>query len=603
MKKLTFALKAVLLFVFSIYLFNSCASNTAAEISADRHGKEDSKEEKKEKDLAETADLLPGARGEEMTEVDSLFSESVSEDKVKIKELPWSSTPAKSGLQAGYADDNKQFNYFLNFLNEYINVEHINIDISERIKINIFDSSKKSIPNADIRIYGDDNLLLKRKSYADGSFLFFPSEYDTISDFTVEITYMQQTKIVNIDKKGKREIDIVFDLLREEKKNIPLDLLFILDTTGSMGEEIHRLKATIEIINMNLLSLPSKPEVRFGMVLYKDRGDEEYITKIIPLTSDIASFQEELKKVYADGGNDIREDLQAALDDAVRKIRWNKDGIRLGFIVTDAPPHLDYNQEYTYADAVKDAGSAGIKIFSVGTGGLAVDGEYILRQISQYTYAKYIFLTYGENEESEGGIQGSVSHHTGSNFQTDKLEAIIIRFAKDELQFLTDQPLVKDDEYFSAVSTDDEKKEETLNKLFNMAVSQLVDYSSIKIENGTGTSIIPVISMDDKHEVDAEYFTDQLAGSVSKNEVFKILERGDLQKILKELELQLSGLVNDESAVKVGEFLGAQVLLTGKLYSTKDEYEIFLKLLRVETAEVLSVTKAVIDKKLGISGE
>ncbi len=77
-------------------------------------------------------------------------------------------------------------------------------------------------------------------------------------------------------------------------------------------------------------------------------------------------------------------------------------------------------------------------------------GEFILRQISQYTQGRYIFLTYGERGESEGGKEGSVSHHTGANFQTDKLESIIIRFAKEELAYLTDQPLEEGEAYFDA---------------------------------------------------------------------------------------------------------------------------------------------------------
>jgi hypothetical protein len=46
--------------------------------------------------------------------------------------------------------------------------------------------------------------------------------------------------------------------------------------------------------------------------------------------------------------------------------------------------------------------------------------------------------------------------------------------------------------------------------------------------------------------------------------------------------------------------MGAQMLLTGRLFDRADAYEIFLKLLRVETGEILSVTKLVVDKKLGL---
>ena len=69
-------------------------------------------------------------------------------------------------------------------------------------------------------------------------------------------------------------MEIIFNAPRVVDENIPLDILFILDTTGSMGEEINRLKTTIELIHLNLTSLSTKPVVRFGLVLYKDIDDE-----------------------------------------------------------------------------------------------------------------------------------------------------------------------------------------------------------------------------------------------------------------------------------------------------------------------------------------
>jgi len=360
------------------------------------------------------------------------------------------------------------------------------------------------------------------------------------------------------------------------------------------------LKQTIEIINNNLAAMPAKPEIRFGMILYRDKGDE-YVTKIIPLTSDLDGFQNELAKVEANGGGDTPEDLQSALDDAVNKIEWNKNGIRLIYAITDAAPHLDYEQKFTYVDAAREARKKGIKIFSVGTGGLDLDGEYVLRQISQYTYGKYIFLTYGEKGESEGGVEGSVSHHTGANFQTDKLEAIIIKFAKEELSNLSDKPLEKDEEYIEAKKIESEKNEETLKKLFDMALSQLVDYSTIKIDAGTPVSLLPVITSDNKYAANAEYFTEQANFSIAANKTFKLVERKNLQKILEEIEFQNTGITSEESAEKLGKMLGAKILIGSNLYSKEGYYELFIKMYRVETGEILSVNKMRIDKALGLS--
>lgn len=506
-----------------------------------------------------------------------------------------------SGLKASFSDDNKQYGYFINFLDQYKTAKHFPIDVSERIIIRVSDSEGKSVANALVKIKSGSKEIASGKTYSDGSFLFFPSEHqNNAASYNCEVIYAQSKKNITISRKGSRDVNVKLDTKRISQKRIPLDLLFIMDTTGSMGEEIARLKQTIEIINNNLASMSAKPEIRFGMILYRDKGDE-YVTKVIPLTADLDGFQKELAKVEANGGGDTPEDLQSALNDAVNKIAWNKNGIRLVYAITDAAPHLDYEQKFTYVDAAREARKKGIKIFSVGTGGLDLDGEYVLRQISQYTYGKYIFLTYGEKGESAGGAEGSVSHHTGANFQTDKLEAIIIKFAKEELSNLSDKPVEKDEEYIEAKKIESEKNEETLKKLFDMALSQLVDYSTIRIDAGTPVSLLPVITSDKNNAADAEYFAEQANFSLAANKTFKLVERKNLQKILEEIELQNTGITSEESAVKLGKMLGAKILIGSNLYSKEGYYELFIKMYRVETGEILSVNKMRIDKALGLS--
>ncbi|HOJ49785.1 MAG TPA: VWA domain-containing protein [Spirochaetota bacterium] len=509
--------------------------------------------------------------------------------------------PAESGLKAGYSDDNKQFNYFVNFLEKYKDkVTFFPINIKERIIFKVIDRENKSIPNALITVSNSSNKRLEKGlTLSDGSYLFFPSEYKE-DKFKVKIEFNNITKELEFTREGKRVYEIQLLDKRPVFNEIPLDIVFVFDTTGSMGEEIERLKSTIEIIYLNISSFKPKPKVRFGMVLYKDRGDE-YVTKVVPLTDNLDDFKKELDQVFASGGGDGPEDLQEALKDTIKYIKWNNNGIRLAFIITDAPPHLDYeDQKYTYVNAVKDAKAMGIKISSVGTGGLPLMGEYVLRQISQYTSGKYIFLTYGERGESEGGSQGAVSHHTGENFTTDKLESIIIGLVKEELSYLVEGKIEIRDEYFKATKKEGIKKEEILKELFDKAITQLVDYSSVKIEAGTPTAIINLTTSENQIKKQAEYFTEQIALSLANNKIFKMVERKDLQSILKELELQSSDLFDEDKSAKLGKFLGAKILITGKVYTKKDNYEIFLKTVRVETAEVLSITKIVIDKGLGL---
>ncbi|MBF0117227.1 MAG: VWA domain-containing protein [Desulfobacterales bacterium] len=515
----------------------------------------------------------------------------------KKTEKPMSS----GGLKAGVADDNKQFNYYLNFLKKYEDVPHISVNINERILLKIKDASGKSAAEANVTIYCNNNEIEKGKTYADGSYFFYPSIYNSEYDeFIAKIRFMQDEKKVKFKRDGQRILEIKMSAKRNSYNNVPIDILFIMDTTGSMSEEINRLKSTIDIINMNISSFSSKPKVRFGMVLYRDKMDE-YLTKIIPFSSNLEEFSKSLAEVSADGGGDTPEDLQTALSDTMNKLGWNKDGVRIGFIVTDAPAHLDYGQEYTYINASADAKRKAIKLFSIGTGGLDISGEYILRQISQYTYAKYIFLTYGEKEDSEGGAIGSVSHHVGNNYQTDKLESLIIKIAKEELSYLTDQPIEAQEDFFEAIKIEDEKKDDTMLKLFNQATVQLVDYSTVKIQEKTPLAILPATSNENKKlKSNAEYFNAQLTQSLNQNSFFKVVERTNIQGILDELKLNMAGLVDDKNAVKAGKMLGAQMILSPNLMENDKNYILFLKLIKVDTGEILSITKLMIDKNLGI---
>jgi Mg-chelatase subunit ChlD len=505
-----------------------------------------------------------------------------------------------SGLRAGFADDNKQFNYFVQFLDLHAqSAPHEVMDVQERILIRVSDNAGKPVANAVVSVWDGPRRLLTARTYADGTVLFFPRMHAAANRYRVTAVSADRTVEMDMSREGPRSVGLSLPAPRRLPDRVALDVVFVLDTTGSMGEEIERLKLTIELIDLNLTAVSTSPRVRFGLVLYKDIGDE-YVTQVVQPTDSLERFQAALAGVEADGGGDTAEDLRSALRELVNTVTWNPDGIRLAFVITDAPPHLDYDDAYPYARSARDAQARGIKIHSVGTGGLDIAGEYVLRQISQYTYGRYIFLTYGEGGESEGGAPGSVSHHTGANYQTDKLETIIIRLAREELAHQSDTPLETEEEYFEAVRVTDEQRTQTLGKLFDQAVQQLIDYSSVRVPPTTRAAAAPLVAAQTALAPQAEYLSEQLELSLSRSKAFQAVARSDLQAILEELELQLSGLVDDATAVRVGGILGAEVLVTGRVFAQPQRYELFLKLLRVSTGEILAVTKALVDRDLGI---
>jgi Mg-chelatase subunit ChlD len=138
-----------------------------------------------------------------------------------------------------------------------------------------------------------------------------------------------------------------------------LELVFVLDTTGSMGGLIDGAKQRIWGIVNEVMQTPARPSVRVGLVAYRDRGDA-YVTQVLPLTNDLDKVYTTLMEYRADGGGDGPENVRRALADGVRKAGWSKpqaNTARIVFLVGDAPPHDDYVQEpdtlATAAEAIK----------------------------------------------------------------------------------------------------------------------------------------------------------------------------------------------------------------------------------------------------------
>lgn len=119
-----------------------------------------------------------------------------------------------------------------------------------------------------------------------------------------------------------------------------LDVVFVLDTTSSMGGLIEGAKQKIWSIASRMATGTPTPEVRVGLVAYRDQGDA-YVTQVVPLTKDLDSIYSQLMGFRAEGGGDGPEAVQDGLMDAVTKMQWSdsKKVAKMIFLVGDAPAH------------------------------------------------------------------------------------------------------------------------------------------------------------------------------------------------------------------------------------------------------------------------
>ncbi len=115
------------------------------------------------------------------------------------------------------------------------------------------------------------------------------------------------------------------------KKKPKVEVVFCLDTTGSMGGLIEAAKQKIWSISNQIASGKPTPELKIGLVAYRDKGDA-YITKIHDLTDDLDAVHGNLKTFQAQGGGDTPEHVNQALFDAVHKVKWSTDKSTLQII-------------------------------------------------------------------------------------------------------------------------------------------------------------------------------------------------------------------------------------------------------------------------------
>ncbi len=155
-----------------------------------------------------------------------------------------------------------------------------------------------------------------------------------------------------------------------------IDVVFTLDTTGSMGGMIEGAKQKIWSIARLLTTATPTPKIRIGLVAYRDRGDQ-YVTKVTPLSADIDTVYKELTALRADGGGDEPESVNEALRVAVNKIDWDADPhtYRVVFLVGDAAPHMDYKDDVKYPVTCAIAKKSGIYINTVLCGTSATAKE------------------------------------------------------------------------------------------------------------------------------------------------------------------------------------------------------------------------------------
>jgi len=215
-----------------------------------------------------------------------------------------------------------------------------------------------------------------------------------------------------------------------------LDVSLVIDTTGSMGDEIRYLQTEFLALSSAIEDKYPNAEQRWSLVAYRDMGDE-YVTRLFDFSDNVEEFRDKLSQQSAGGGGDFPEAPDAALVE-MAKLSWrNEDKVaRLAFLVADAPHH-DNNAE-DMLDAIRGAREIGVHLYPVASSGVDELTEASLRSAAQLTGGRYLFLT------DDSGVGGEHKEPTIPCYFVTKLDKAILRMVNIEISGVYAEP-AKDD--------------------------------------------------------------------------------------------------------------------------------------------------------------
>jgi hypothetical protein len=416
---------------------------------------------------SESAEIAPAAPAMESRSV----AGAVAADKSApaFAPPPWPSQPqpmpqrpSHEPVTAGMVDDNADFGEYLAYRQRNGHLAVRERDISERYLLEVTDAQGQPVHDAEVAVQrpGIAQPVMWARTDTAGRVWLHPRAI-----LSPELNN-ERTLGVAVRKGGVQSRALLtrgqsqavqVRLAQNMAAPMRLDLVFLIDATGSMGDEIAKLKNSMRAISQQISQLPGQPDICYGLVAYRDRGDA-FITRTHDFTDDLGAFQRQLANVHAHNGGDTPEALNEALHEVVHGLSWRQQAARMVVLVADAPPHLDYGGCMSAPEAygssppwgqradglgrpgacpqydrdMQAALSKGIKLFAVGASGLDPVGEYIYRQMAQYTAGRFVFLTY-RDAGNPGSGPGSQTTHDVKQYSVQTLDKLVVRLVGEEL--------------------------------------------------------------------------------------------------------------------------------------------------------------------------
>ncbi|WP_053374598.1 vWA domain-containing protein [Paenibacillus sp. FJAT-27812] len=261
----------------------------------------------------------------------------------------------------------------------------------------IVTANGKAVSDATVELLAGKKAIWKARTNTEGRTYVYAGLFDrdtaNLGAYTVKVQSAQESKTtqqLEIPEQGSIKVD----LGKSDKVSDQVDIMFVVDTTGSMEDELNYLTAELkDVVRRVSDEHANQLGIRLSANFYRDKHDD-YIVKPYPFTTDVNKVTDQFSKQKAEGGGDFPEAVDQALRDALHEHEWSKEArARLLFLVLDAPPHDDPQIIDEMKKLTEDAAEQGVRIIPVASSGVDVETEYLMRFMATATGGTYLFLT------------------------------------------------------------------------------------------------------------------------------------------------------------------------------------------------------------------
>ncbi len=284
------------------------------------------------------------------------------------------------------------------------------------------------LADASVTLLGaEDQPLWRARTDIHGQAELFASLYQDEGQgpFAIQVDSSSDQKIVDDARPGATKT--LVDLPGAQPPPA-LDLMFVIDTTGSMGDELEYIQTELaDVISRVKEQVGPDVLLRLSVNFYRDQGDA-YVVRPFPFTTDIDQAITDLGAQSFDGGGDTPEAVEAGLADAIDAHDWSESAAaRLCFLVLDAPPHQDEQALPSIQDSVRSFAAKGVRLIPLAASGVDQSTEFMLRFYAISTGATYTFLT------DHSGIGAPHLEPTIGDYDVELLNDLMVRLISEAL--------------------------------------------------------------------------------------------------------------------------------------------------------------------------